>query len=121
MLQEGTNRYSYDAYTTDGKKNYGIDRQDSYVHVGNSAYPEDPRTPTIMDNVIPPTPQQTIQPPSRPPPVLPTVIDMTKDVKRPRAPETKEIGLNPKAIYQPQTPTIYSLIPGSQPQQPEQP
>jgi hypothetical protein len=44
-----------------------------------------------MDNAVPPKPTQTIQPPSRPAPVLPTIIDMTKDVKRPRAPETKEV------------------------------
>lgn len=119
-LQEGTNRYSYDPKTTIGKQNYGIDPQDSYVHVGSSAYPEDPRTPTIMDNAIPPTPQQTILPPSRPAPVLPTIIDMTKDVKRPRAPETKELMLNPKPVPQPETPSVYSIIPNSRPAQPAQ-
>lgn len=112
-LQEGTNRYKYDATTVDGERNYGIDRYDSYVHVGSADYPEDPRTPTIMDNAIPPRPTQTIQPPSRPPPVLPTIIDMTKDVKRPRAPETKEVMLSPKDVPQPQTPTVYSIIPNS--------
>jgi len=71
------------------------------VPVGSSAYPEDPRSPTIMDGALPPKPVQTIQPPSRPAPVLPTVIDMTKDIKRPRAPETKEFELKPKEIPQP--------------------
>ncbi len=121
QLQEGTNRYQYDATTVDGERNYGIDRFDSYVHVGGSAYPEDPRTPTIMDNVVPPRPQQTVQAPSRPPPVLPTIIDMTKDVKRPRAPETKELALTPKPVPQPETPTVYSIIPNSKPAQQQQP
>lgn len=114
-LQEGTSRAPVDQVTTVGKYNYGIHYDDSYVHVGQSAYPEDARTPTFMDTVQAPKPVQTPQPPSRPPQVLPTVIDMTKDIKRPRAPETKEIMLTPKDVPQPQTPSVYSLIPTAKP------
>lgn len=53
-----------------------------------------------MDNRTPPKPAQTIQPPSRPVPVLPTIVDLTKDVKKPRTPETKQVPLSPTAIPQ---------------------
>jgi hypothetical protein len=72
-----------------------------YVGVGEPDYPEDPRTPTYMDNKTPPKPVQTVLPSARPVPVLPTIVDLTKDVKKPRTPETKELALTPKNVPQP--------------------
>ncbi len=94
ILQEGTSRQYVDGVTVAGKYEYGIHRDDSYVHVGEKSYPDDPRGPSWMDKRTPPRPQQTVQPPARPIPTLPTVVDLTKDVRKPRTPETKEIGLN---------------------------
>lgn len=54
-----------------------------------------------MDTRSPPKPTQTVLPPSRPVPVLPTIVDLTKDVKKPRTPETKEVALKPTNIPQP--------------------
>lgn len=54
-----------------------------------------------MDTRQPPKPTQTIPPAGRPAPVLPTIVDLTKDVKKPRTPEKKEVPLTPKNIPQP--------------------
>jgi len=99
-LQEGTSRLPSDPITTDGESNIEI-HPDSYVRAGTRAWPADPKTPTFMDTRTPPKPAQTVLPPSRPVPVLPTIVDLTKDIKKPRTPETKEFELNPKNIPQP--------------------
>lgn len=58
-----------------------------------------------MDTRSPPKPTQTVNPSTRPVPVLPTVVDLTKDIKRPRTPETKDVPLTPRDIPQPATPS----------------